>query len=108
MYRQYSKQLMTLLRTFTPDIEQLSIDECFLDFTPIAYQYESPIAGATLISKTVKEQLGFTVNIGIAPKKLLAKMASDFRKTRPHPHALERRDPEKTLATSYRGPLLYW
>ena len=80
MYRQYSKQLMTLLRTFTPDIEQLSIDECFLDFTPIAYQYESPIAGATLISKTVKEQLGFTVNIGIAPNKLLAKMASDFEK----------------------------
>ena len=80
MYRQYSKQLMTLLRTFTPDIEQLSIDECFLDFTPIAYQYKSPIAGATLISKTVKEQLGFTVNIGIAPNKLLAKMASDFEK----------------------------
>ena len=80
MYRQYSKQLMTLLRTFTPDIEQLSIDECFLDFTPIAYQYKSPIAGATLISKTVKEQLGFTVNIGIAPNKLLAKMASDFQK----------------------------
>ncbi len=52
----------------------------FLDFTPIAYQYESPIAGATLISKTVKEQLGFTVNIGIAPNKLLAKMASDFEK----------------------------
>lgn len=80
MYQDYSKRLMTLLRSFTPDIEQLSIDECFLDFTPIAHKYESPLAGAAIISKTVKRELGFTVNIGIAPNKLLAKMASDFEK----------------------------
>ncbi len=80
MYRQYSKQLMTLLRTFTPDIEQLSIDECFwtLHRSPINTNLRLP--EPPFISKTVKEQLGFTVNIGIAPNKLLAKMASDFEK----------------------------
>ena len=64
MYRQYSKQLMTLLRTFTPDIEQLSIDECFLDFTPIAYQYESPIAGATLFLRLSKSNSALPLTSG--------------------------------------------
>ena len=80
LYEQYSKRMMALLRTYTSDIEQLSIDECFLDFTPIARLYESPIAAATIIKEDIKTQLGFTVNIGIAPNKVLAKMASDFQK----------------------------
>lgn len=80
LYEQYSKRMMALLRTYTSDIEQLSIDECFLDFTPIARLYESPIAAATIIKEDIKAQLGFTVNIGIAPNKVLAKMASDFQK----------------------------
>ena len=42
MYHRRSQQLMELLRTFTPDLEQLSIDECFLDFTPISHRYASP------------------------------------------------------------------
>lgn len=71
---------MELLHTYTDDIEQLSIDECFLDFTPIAHQYESPLAAAKIISANIKSRFGFTVNIGIAPNKLLAKMASDFTK----------------------------
>lgn len=80
LYREYSRKMMDLLHTFTPDIEQLSIDECFLDFGPIAYQYPSPLAGAETISNAIKTNFGFTVNIGIAPNKLLAKMASDFEK----------------------------
>ena len=80
LYEKYSKQMMSLLHTYTSDIEQLSIDECFLDFTPIARLYDSPIAAATIIKEDIKAQLGFTVNIGIAPNKVLAKMASDFQK----------------------------
>lgn len=80
MYRRYSHQLMDLLGTYTPDLEQLSIDECFLDFGPIAHRYESPLAAAQMISNEIKTKLGFTVNIGIAPNRLLAKMASDFEK----------------------------
>ncbi len=80
LYKRYSKKLMDLLHTYTPDIEQLSIDECFLDFTPIASLYESPLAAARQIKEEIKSRFGFTVNIGIAPNKVLAKMASDFTK----------------------------
>lgn len=80
MYERRSHALMQLLHTYTNDIEQLSIDECFLDFTPIAGRYESPVAAASIIKEAVKARFGFTVNIGIAPNKLLAKMASDFTK----------------------------
>lgn len=80
LYKEYSNKMMDLLHTYTPDIEQLSIDECFLDFTPISGLYESPIAAATLIKEDIKSRFHFTVNIGIAPNKLLAKMASDFKK----------------------------
>ena len=80
LYKRCSRKLMDLLHTYTPDIEQLSIDECFLDFTPIASQYESPLAAARQIKEEIRSRFGFTVNIGIAPNKVLAKMASDFRK----------------------------
>ncbi len=80
MYRRRSREMMELLRTFTPDLEQLSIDECFLDFAPIAHRYASAEEAAHIIADTIHQKLGFTVNIGIAPNKLLAKMASDFEK----------------------------
>ena len=80
MYREYSKRLMDFLKTYTPDIEQVSVDECFMDFTGIAKKFSSPVEAALEIKNKVKEMFGFTVNIGISDKKLLAKMASDFEK----------------------------
>lgn len=80
LYQKRSHELMELLRTYTSDIEQLSIDECFLDYTPIAHRFSSPQAAARMIADRVREELGFTINVGIAPNKLLAKMASDFEK----------------------------
>lgn len=80
MYRQYSKKLMDYLKGYTPDTEQLSIDECFLDYTPIAHLYGEPIAFAHRLKDEIKEKFGFTVNIGISEVKILAKMASDFEK----------------------------
>lgn len=80
MYKTYSNRLMEFLKSYTPDIEQISIDECFLDFTGIAKQFASPVEAALEIKNKVKEMFGFTVNIGISDKKLLAKMASDFEK----------------------------
>lgn len=80
MYKEYSNRLMEFLKTYTPDIEQISIDECFMDFTGIAKQFSSPVEAALEIKNKVKELFGFTVNIGISDKKLLAKMASDFEK----------------------------
>ena len=80
LYSRRSHELMTLLAEFSPDIEQVSVDECYMDYTPISRQYPSPEAAAHLIKERVKEQLGFTVNVGISDKKVLAKMASDFKK----------------------------
>ena len=80
MYKAYSNRLMEFLRSYTSDIEQISIDECFLDFTGIAKQFASPVEAALEIKNKVKEMFGFTVNVGISDKKLLAKMASDFSK----------------------------
>lgn len=80
MYRHYSHLLMDYLHQLTPDIEQVSIDECYLDFTGIAHRYESPLKAAHEIKDTIFEKFGFTVNVGISSNKLLAKMASDFQK----------------------------
>lgn len=80
LYDRRSQELMTLLSDFCPDIEQVSVDECYMDYSPIRKQYPSPEAAAHLIKDQVETQLGFTVNVGISDRKVLAKMASDFRK----------------------------
>ena len=80
MYHEYSERLMEFLRSYTPDIEQVSVDECYMDFTGIAYRYSSPVEAAYEIKDAVYEKFGFTVNIGISVNHLLAKMASDFEK----------------------------
>ena len=77
---EYSGQMMTFLRTYTPDIEQVSVDECYMDFTGISGRFTSPVSGALEIKNRIYEKFGFTVNIGISTNKLLAKMASDFEK----------------------------
>lgn len=81
VYAGYSRAMTDLLQTFTPDIEKYSIDECFLDVTGLKLKYKNDfLTLAHLIKNKTKEQLGFTVNIGISENKLLAKMASDFKK----------------------------
>lgn len=80
MYHEYSERLMDFLRSYTPDIEQVSVDECYMDFTGIAYKYHSPVEAAFEIKDAVYKKFGFTVNIGISVNRLLAKMASDFEK----------------------------
>lgn len=80
MYDEYSARLMEFLSNYTPDIEQMSVDECYLDFTGIAHRYHSPVEAAFEIKDAIKEKFGFTVNIGISTNRLLAKMASDFEK----------------------------
>ena len=80
MYNEYSERLMDFLKDYTPDIEQVSVDECYMDFTGIAHKYHSPMAAAFEIKDAVYRKFGFTVNIGISTNCLLAKMASDFEK----------------------------
>ena len=80
MYSERSAELMNFLRNYTPDIEQVSVDECYMDFTGIAYKYASPVEAAMEIKDAVYKKFGFTVNVGISVNRLLAKMASDFEK----------------------------
>ncbi|MCH5270184.1 MAG: DNA polymerase IV [Lachnospiraceae bacterium] len=80
MYIKRSKALMDFLSDICPDIEQASIDECYMDFTSVAHLYSSPIEAAISIKDEIYRRFGFTVNIGISDKKVLAKMASDFKK----------------------------
>ena len=80
LYAEKSRQLMQLLSDICPEIEQVSVDECYMDYTPISHLYPSPYEAAVMIKDKVRDTFGFTVNIGISDRKILAKMASDFRK----------------------------
>ena len=101
LYHEYSRRLMEFLHTYTPDIEQVSVDECYLDFTGIAHRYHSYVSAAFEIKDRVREKFGFTVNIGISSNKLLAKMASDFEK----PDRVHTLFPEEIKVKMW--PLLY-
>ncbi|MDO5416677.1 MAG: DNA polymerase IV [Lachnospiraceae bacterium] len=79
-YIRCSDRMMNLLSDYTPDSEKFSIDETFLDMTSTIHLFGEPLAVADQIRERIHRELGFTVNVGIAPNKLLAKMASDFEK----------------------------
>lgn len=91
LYIECSRKLMRLLEEYTPDIEKFSIDEAFLDMTETIHLFGEPVAVADMLRERIHRELGFTVNIGIAPNKLLAKMASDFEKP-DHTHTLFARE----------------
>lgn len=59
MYREKSRLLMEHLSGICPDIEQVSIDECYMDYSPIAAQYSSPEAAAAYIRDSVREKISF-------------------------------------------------
>lgn len=81
LYRRYSQAMIQLLsEEFSSELEQVSIDECYMDFTSVSSRYASPEEAAALIRDRILEAFGFTVNVGISTAKVLAKMASDFEK----------------------------
>ncbi|MBD5470318.1 MAG: DNA polymerase IV [Lachnospiraceae bacterium] len=80
IYRQYSKAFLSILERYSDTIEQCSIDECFIDMTGTEKLFGKPVEAATRIKDEIYRELGFTVNVGISTNKLLAKMASDFKK----------------------------
>lgn len=80
VYFKYSNAVYQIFSDYTDKIERFSIDECFLDLTGYLPKDKSLIQIAYEINKRVEKELGFTVNVGTAHNKLLAKMASDFEK----------------------------
>ena len=80
LYREMSKAFIAILEQYSDRIEQVSIDEAFVDMTGTRRLFGEPQEAADRIRRQVFEELGFTVNVGISDNKLLAKMASDFTK----------------------------
>ena len=80
MYKEYSKQFMKILREYSPNVEQYSIDEAFMDMSGMEHLLGNPVAFAHKLKNRICQELGFTVNVGISSNKYLAKMASDFEK----------------------------
>lgn len=80
LYEKSSKAFMAVLNKYTDAVEQFSIDEAFMDMTGTKQLFGEPVIAATAIKDEIFHTLGFTVNVGISSNKLLAKMASDFKK----------------------------
>lgn len=80
LYEVSSKAFVEVLKEFSPCVEQYSVDEAYCDMTGTVGLYGSAVVAANLIKDRIAGELGFTVNVGISSNKLLAKMASDFKK----------------------------
>lgn len=80
LYEKSSNAFMAILRKYSDVVEQYSIDEAFVDMTGTERLFGSPVVVANAIKDEIYQTLGFTVNVGVSSNKLLAKMASDFKK----------------------------
>ncbi|WP_125152273.1 Y-family DNA polymerase [Clostridium rectalis] len=93
LYIKCSNAMHKLFENYTPIVQRFSIDESWLDFTDMKNHYPNYIKLAYEIKDKIKNNLGFTVSIGISSNKLLAKVASDMKKpdaiTTLFPHEIE-------------------
>ena len=79
-YAEISRRVMTILRSFTPLVEPISIDEAFLDVSGSARLFGNGEQIARAIKTRVHGEIGLTCSLGVAPNKFLAKLASDLNK----------------------------
>ncbi|MDO8250733.1 MAG: DNA polymerase IV [Rhodoferax sp.] len=80
-YRKYSRAFKAIIMDIAPLMEDRGVDEVYIDFTAVpGGQREGGRVLARLMQKTIFEQTGLTCSVGVAPNKLLAKMASEFNK----------------------------
>jgi len=79
-YQEVSRQIMDIFRDYTPQVEQISVDEAFLDVSGCGRLFGSAVDIAETIRRRVRGEVGLTVSAGIATSKLVAKIASDQNK----------------------------
>ena len=79
-YKEVSRRLMSIFHDLSPLVEQLSIDEAFLDVSGMEALYGGAEQAGILAKRRIKRELGLTASVGLAPNKFLAKMASDLHK----------------------------
>lgn len=93
LYEKMSKQVMTIFYQYSPIVEQLSIDEAFLDMTGTERLFGDVIKVANTIQQKILKELELPCSVGISSNKLLAKMASDYKKpmgiTTLYPHEIQ-------------------
>src|SRR5215813_13240299 len=80
-YSLFSQRMFAIVRRYTPEVEEYSIDECFCDLTglrrPLRMSYRQM---AERIKHELDTALGFTFSVGLAPNKVIAKIASKWQK----------------------------
>jgi DNA polymerase-4 len=100
-YRHYSALIMEIFRDITPLVEQVSVDEAFLDVSGSLRRLGGPLEIGELIRQRIREELGLPASVGIARNKFVAKVAS----TRSKPNGLLRVAPEDTVAFLHGLPV---
>lgn len=99
-YVQVSQQVLTILADFTPDVTALSIDEARLDMSGTRLLFGPPLEAAARLKERIRQEIGLTASVGIAPLPYLAKMASEEHK----PDGVFEVRPEEVLAWLARLP----
>ena len=79
-YSELSNQFMNIIKSYTSEIEQASIDECYADMTDVIVNYQKPLDLAFEIQRRILKEVKLPCSIGIGPNMFLAKMASDYKK----------------------------
>ncbi|HEX2674726.1 MAG TPA: DNA polymerase IV, partial [Polyangiaceae bacterium] len=79
-YAEVSEQVHEVFAEFTPEIEPIALDEAFLDITGSARLFGGPLQLATQLKQRVRERTGLSVTVGVAPNKLVAKIACTLAK----------------------------
>lgn len=102
-YRAYSNAVFAIFETYTPVVEQLSIDEAFLDVTGSIHLFGSPAEIGRAIRKDVRRQTGLALSVGATPRKYLSKIASQIAK----PDGLIVINPGEELAFLHPLPVSY-
>jgi DNA polymerase-4 len=80
LYHRLSESFMNIIRSYTDEIEQASIDECYADVTDVIMKRPRPLDLAVEIQQRIKNEVGLPCSIGVGPNMFLAKMASDMKK----------------------------
>lgn len=82
LYSEYSRQVFDIVAEVTPDVHQVSVDEAFVDVSGAVRRLGSPVAIASALRAEIEQRTGLSASVGIAPSRVVAKLAS----TRAKPH----------------------
>ncbi len=80
LYMSCSEAMYRILLEYSPVVQRYSVDECYLDYTASGLKFGDPVEAAHRIKDRIKNELGYTVNVGVSCNKLLAKMGSELKK----------------------------